>query len=424
MHAEVISIGDELLIGQVVNTNASFITARLDEIGIPTERVVTIGDTPESIRQQLQESLEKADLVVTTGGLGPTNDDVTKKVIAGFFGLGYEFNQESYERCKARFDRRGVQMPESNRSQGEVIAGSIVLQNTRGTAPGMILKDLKGYPGKYVVIMPGVPFEMEEMVRISVLPFFMPLSRLSIKHTTLMTAGIGESTLAEMIGDEKEWIGKGTSLAYLPHSAGVRLRVTTKGALQDEVEEANDASVAEVIKRVGKFLYATTDMLLEEYIGKLLKERGLRMTTAESCTGGLIANRITNIPGSSDYFDAGFVVYSNEAKVRSLGVSKETLDRFGAVSEEVAIEMAQGCLWKIGADIAISTTGIAGPGGATETKPVGMVCIGLVTNEKLGNQKIAKTMTFTSDRLRNKERFSEAALNLVRGVLTEGKASL
>jgi nicotinamide-nucleotide amidase len=419
MQAEVISIGDELLIGQVVNTNASFITARLDEIGIPTNRVVTVGDTPDSIRQQLQESLEKADLIVTTGGLGPTNDDLTKKVIADFFGLGYEFNQEAYDQCKARFDRRGVQMPESNRSQGEVISGSVVLQNTRGTAPGMILKDLKGYPGKYVVIMPGVPYEMEEMVRLSVQPFFIPLSRQCIKHTTLMTAGIGESTLSEMIGDEKEWIGKGSSLAYLPHSAGVRLRVTTRGALHDEVTEENEASVSEVVKRVGKFLYATTDMPLEEYVGKLLKDRGLRMSAAESCTGGLIAHRITNVPGSSDYFDAGFVVYSNEAKVRSLGVSSETLERFGAVSEEVAIEMAQGCLTKIGSDIAVSTTGIAGPGGATETKQVGMVCIGLVTNEKLGSRKIAKTMTFTSDRLRNKDRFSEAALNLIRTVLTE-----
>lgn len=421
MHAEVISIGDELLIGQVVNTNASFISARLDEIGIPTDRVVTIGDTAESIRHQLRESLEKADLLVITGGLGPTNDDVTKKVVADFFGLGYEFNQEMHDRNKARFAHRGIEVAESMRSQADVIAGSIVLQNTRGTAPGMILKDLKGYPGRYIVIMPGVPYEMEEMVRISVMPFFQPLSRLSIKHTTLMTAGIGETALSEMIGEEKEWITKGTSLAYLPHSAGVRLRVTTRGALQEEVAEANEAAVQEVVKRIGKFLYATTDMPLEEYVGKLLREQGLRMTTAESCTGGLIANRMTNIPGSSEYFDAGFVVYSNEAKVRSLGVSKETLERFGAVSEEVAIEMAQGCLTKIGADIAVSTTGIAGPGGATETKPVGMVCIGLVTGEKLGNQKIAKTMRFTSDRIRNKERFSEAALNLVRTVLVEGK---
>lgn len=424
MQAEVISIGDELLIGQVVNTNASFIAAKLDEIGIPTGRIVTIGDTPESISHQLAESLEKADLIITTGGLGPTNDDVTKKVIAEFFGLGCEFSEEAFRSCKAFFDRRGIKMSESNRSQGEVITGAIVLQNTRGTAPGMILKDLKGYPGKYVVIMPGVPYEMEAMVTLSVQPFFTPLSRQCIKHTTLMTAGIGESTLSEMIGDEKEWISKGTMLAYLPHSAGVRLRVTTRGTEQDDVAKANEAAVSELAKRVGKFLYATTDMPLEEYVGKLLRDRGLRMSAAESCTGGLIANRITNIPGSSDYFDASFVVYSNEAKMSALGVSKATLERYGAVSEEVAIEMAQGCLTKSGSDIAISTTGIAGPGGATETKPVGMVCIGLVTNEKLGNLKISKTMVFTNDRLRNKDRFSESALNMMRIALTESEPSV
>ena len=421
MQAELISIGDELLIGQVINTNASFITTKLDEIGIPTRRIVTVGDSPEIIQEQLAESLAKADLIVTTGGLGPTNDDLTKKVIADFFGLGYDFNEEAYQRCKARFDLRGVKMPESNRSQAEVIAGSIVLQNTRGTAPGMILKDPPNHPGKYIVIMPGVPYEMEEMVRVSVVPFLSPLSRQCIRHTTLMTAGIGESILAERIGNEREWIGEGSTLAYLPHSAGVRLRVTTRGTECADVERRNHAAVQELTRLIGKFLYATTDMPLEEYVGNLLKTHGLKLGIAESCTGGLISHRITNVPGSSDYFDEGFVTYSNHAKQASLNVREETIDRFGAVSEEVAIEMAKGCLEATGCDIAIATTGIAGPGGETATKPVGMVCIGLATGGKLDRQTRAKTMTYSTDRIRNKERFSEAALNLIRIALTESE---
>ncbi|ACF14227.1 competence/damage-inducible protein CinA [Chloroherpeton thalassium ATCC 35110] len=417
MLAEIISIGDELLIGQVVNTNATFISKCLDEIGISTRRILTVSDKPDCIERQLADSLSHADLVLTTGGLGPTHDDITKKIIADFFGLGYEFNEEAFERCKALFARRGREMPASNRSQGEVIEGSVVLQNTRGTAPGMILQNLPNYEGKFVVIMPGVPYEMQEMMRVSVVPFFQPHSKHFIKHTSLMTAGIGESTLAEQIGEVKAFLPDGSTLAFLPHSVGVRLRVSSKGENFQAVQKEH-AQVVDALKaRIGGYLYATTDMPLEEHIGELLKSRGLSIATAESCTGGLIANRLTNIPGSSAYFYQGFVTYSNEAKIKALGVREETLAAHGAVSEETAQEMAAGCLEKTGSDIAISTTGIAGPGGGTEIKPVGMVCIGVATSAKLGSRSFAKTMIFWADRLLNKERFSEAALNLVRELL-------
>jgi nicotinamide-nucleotide amidase len=308
-------------------------------------------------------------------------------------------------------------MPENNRSQAEVIKGSVVLQNSRGTAPGMILHHLPNYSGKYVVIMPGVPAEMQEMMRRDVVPYFAPLSQTYIKHTHLMTSGIGESRLAELIGDEKAFLTPGSTLAYLPQSASVNLRVTTKGTDRKQVEHENAAIVTYIAARIQKYLYATEEKPLEAFIGQLLQERGLTLATAESCTGGLIAHRITNVAGSSNYFIQSYVVYNNLAKVQTLGVRRETLEQHGAVSEEVALEMAKGCLEHSGADIALATTGIAGPGGGTETKPVGMVCLALVTNDKLGNQEKVKTLYFVKERLRNKELFAQAALDWLRRIL-------
>jgi len=417
MQLEILSIGDELLIGQVVNTNATFISKEFDNIGIATRRIVTVGDNKPIIQQELAHALGNADVVVITGGLGPTHDDVTKEAIAEFFGLGYEFNEEAYRNCLSIFERRGMPMPENNRSQAEVIKGSVVLQNSRGTAPGMILHHLPNYSGKYVVIMPGVPAEMQEMMRRDVVPYFAPLSQTYIKHTHLMTSGIGESRLAELIGDEKAFLTPGSTLAYLPQSASVNLRVTTKGTDRKQVEHENAAIVTYIAARIQKYLYATEEKPLEAFIGQLLQERGLTLATAESCTGGLIAHRITNVAGSSNYFIQSYVVYNNLAKVQTLGVRRETLEQHGAVSEEVALEMAKGCLEHSGADIALATTGIAGPGGGTETKPVGMVCLALVTNDKLGNQEKVKTLYFVKERLRNKELFAQAALDWLRRIL-------
>jgi nicotinamide-nucleotide amidase len=268
-----------------------------------------------------------------------------------------------------------------------------------------------------VIGMPGVPAEMQEMMRRDVVPYFASLSQTYIKHTHLMTSGIGESHLAELIGDEKAFLTPGTTLAYLPQTASVNLRVTTKGKDRKQVEQENAAVVAHIASRIQKYLYATEEKPLEAFIGQLLQERKLTLATAESCTGGLIAHRITNIAGASNFFVQSYVVYSNLAKMRTLGVKQETLERHGAVSEEVALEMAKGCLKNSGADIALSTTGIAGPGGGTETKPVGMVCLALVTNHKLGNQEKAKTLYFVKERLRNKELFAQAALDWLRQTL-------
>ncbi len=417
MQLEILSIGDELLIGQVVNTNATFISKEFDRIGIATRRVVTIGDDRRAIQQELEIALRSADIVAITGGLGPTHDDVTKDALAEFFGLEYEFNEEAYQNCLNIFERRGLRMPDSNRSQAMVFKGCMVLQNSCGTAPGMILHALPNYDGKYVVVMPGVPSEMQEMMHRSVIPYFAPLSKTFIKHTHLMTSGAGESHLAELIGDEKAFLTPGSTLAYLPQTSSVNLRVTTRGTNREQVERENAAIVATIAARIQKYLYATDEQSLEAFLGALLKQRGLSIATAESCTGGLIAHRLTNVPGSSHYFIQSYVVYNNLAKERTLGVRHEILEQFGAVSQEVALEMARGCLQRSGADIALATTGIAGPTGGTETKPVGMLCLALATTSKLGNQEKAKTLYFTKDRLRNKELFAQAALDWLRQIL-------
>ncbi|MBC8042232.1 MAG: competence/damage-inducible protein A [Rhizobacter sp.] len=414
MQAEIISIGDELLIGQVVNTNASFISEQLGRIGIDVKRITTVGDSDTDIKAALASSLAKFDIALITGGLGPTHDDITKKSVAEFFGLGFEFNDEAFENCKSIFARFGRPMPDSNRSQGEVIAGSLVLQNSCGTAAGMILHGLAGHDNKFVVIMPGVPYEMQAMMRLSIIPYFQPLSKTVIKHSVLMTTGIGESTLAELIGDEQKFLTATSTLAYLPSPTGVRLRISTRGTHAAAVENENASIVQAVSSRVEKFIYATDDVPIEALLGKLLKDRSLTIAVVESCTGGLVANRLTNIAGSSAYFLGGLIVYSNKSKQGLLGVQKETIARFGAVSEEVALEMAEGGLELTGGDIVLSTTGIAGPDGGTIEKPVGLVCLGLATSEKLDSLRITKKITFGDERLRNKERFSQAALDLAR----------
>lgn len=419
MKAEILCIGDELLIGQVINTNATEIAKQLEEIGVEVRRIVSAGDKKEIIQAEIANALAEVDLVIITGGLGPTHDDVTKIAVAEFFGRGMAWDEEAFQNCKRLFERRGVRMPEANRSQGEVIEGCIVVQNAQGTAPGMILKDLEGYDGKIVVLMPGVPYEMDAMMKKSIVPFLAPLSDTFVKHSVIMTAGIGESHLAELIGNEQEFLTPNSTLAYLPHTMGVRLRLTTRGRSQQSVVEENERVVGIITSRIKKFIFALDDLLLEEVVGKMLLERNMVLATAESCTGGQIANRITNISGSSSYFSQSYVVYNNHAKIQTLRVNPETLDAFGAVSEEVALEMLEGCLSESGADIAVATTGIAGPTGGTETKPVGMVCIAAGTSEKFGRVRRAKTFVFSQDRMRNKELFTQAALNIVRIVLTE-----
>ena len=408
MRAEIVSVGDELLKGQRVNTNAAFMAAALAGIGVPVGRIVACSDAEEEIVALFAESLERADIVLVTGGLGPTRDDRTKKAVQQLLGRGLELSEEAFATLSARAGQRGAEMTESLRDQAVVIEGSHVIANTKGTAAGMILQCGEQFQNHYLVLMPGVPSEMKAMMELTVLPFFAALSDTVICHTPIKTVGVGESTLAAMIVDIEDALPAGTTLAYLPHAAGVTLMISTLGREREVVERDNSTVVDAIVGRAGKFVYATREVSLEATIGEMLSAGKLTVAVTESCTGGLVASRLTDVPGSSSYFLQGFVVYSNQAKERSLGVPKETIESFGAVSEEVARAMALGCLEKSGADFALSTTGIAGPAGGSPEKPVGTLCLAIAN--KNSGILLSKTVLMHGDREVNKLRFSEAVL--------------
>jgi len=408
MRAEIVSVGDELLKGQRVNTNAAFMAVALSGIGVPVGRIVSCPDIEEEMVSVFAESLERADIVLVTGGLGPTRDDRTRKAVQQLLHRGLEMSKDAYENLAGRMKKRGLELSASLRDQAMVIEGSHVIANTKGTAAGMIIRCGERFYDHYLVLMPGVPSEMQAMMELTVIPYFASLSSLVIRHTPVKTLGIGESTLAAMIVDIEDHLPQGTTLAYLPHAAGVNLMISSIGRKQEEVDSDNRSIVDAILKRAGKFIFATSDVTLEETIGALLSSRGMTVAVAESCTGGLVASRLTDVPGSSLYFLQGFVVYSNQAKQKTLGVNKDLIESFGAVSDEVARAMAKRCLEISGADIAVSTTGIAGPSGGSPEKPVGMVCLAIAT--KLSGTVLSKTLFMHGDRESNKFRFSEAAL--------------
>lgn len=419
MKAVIISIGDELLKGHRVNTNAPFIARQLGAIGIPVSRIITCSDDPQSIRDSIISALEESEAVLMTGGLGPTNDDRTRKSVQELLGRELVFDEPSFERIADMFRRRRRPVTEAMRSQAMVIEGSVVIPNTKGTAPGMIIECAPQFAGRYLVLMPGVPVEMEAMMQLTVIPFFEPLSGAFIRHTPIMTMGIGESQLADMIAHIEKTLPPGTTLSYLPHAAGVSLMVSTSGSHKEEVDAENRQVVDAIVERAGSLVYAVKEARLEEVVIETLLERGQTVAVAESCTGGLVASRLTDVAGSSGCFLQGLVTYSNEAKVALLGVEAATIERHGAVSEPVAEQMARGCLERSGADIAAATTGIAGPGGGSPEKPVGTVCIAVASRSAAGEVIVdVSTLSMHGDRQQNKARFSEAAL---RGLLVRLK---
>lgn len=414
MIAEIISIGDELLTGQKVNTNAGFICSALVGAGIGVKRIIACADSEDAIVDQFTDSLRRSDIAIVTGGLGPTRDDRTKQSAQRFLKRSLVLDEEVYTRTVEHYRSRGREPSAYLKHNAMIIDGATVIPNEKGLAPGMIISCEEGGQERYIVLMPGVPQEMKAMMRSTVVPFFSGKSSDHIVHSHIKTTGVGETALAEIVREIEDDLPDGTSLAYLPHTAGVDLRVSSIGSDKEVVESDNRITVDAIARRAKAFVYATTDISLEECIGRLLVSAGMRITTAESCTGGLIATRLTDVSGSSQYFEQGYVVYSNNAKEETLGVRIQTLVLHGAVSEEVAAEMAEGSLLKTGADIAVSATGIAGPGGGTEKKPVGMVCLGLASRKKNGDIEVETTTFYThGDRLRNKIRFSEAALRIV-----------
>ncbi len=405
--AAVLTIGDEILIGQVTNTNAAFMGQKLSEIGLEVTRMIVVGDDYDEILESFGEYREKFDVVLVTGGLGPTHDDITKKVVSDFFNAPLVVDEGVLKNVRDRLAARGIAIRKVNEDQALVPKGCEVLMNHWGTAPGMLFDD----GAKFFAVMPGVPHEMQNIMKEYILP------RLKTKtigqvitHKVLRTTGIAESSLYELLGDIDALLGGKAKLAFLPSQFGVRLRITVKAASPVEADSIIADVEGKIRSRAAKYIYSDGEVEIEETLGKLLSERRLTISIAESCTGGYISHRVTNVSGSSAYFDRGVVTYSNKAKLELLHVPELLLAQFGAVSEEVARAMAEGVRAVSSTDVGISVTGIAGPTGGTPEKPVGLVYIGLA--DSAGT--VVERRLMPDDRLRFKDRVSQAALELLR----------
>jgi nicotinamide-nucleotide amidase len=406
MKAAVIAIGDELLIGQVINSNAAFIAEKLDAAGISVEKLITVGDDEEVIMKTVGESYDQHDIVCLTGGLGPTHDDVTRGAICKFFKTDLISDEEALENVRRIIKHRNVPLTKLNEEQALVPRGCDVMQNPHGTAPGYFFHR----EGKHIAVMPGVPHEMKAMMERYVTPYFQqhPVGQV-IRHRTIMTTGIPESFLFQQLGDLDKLL-EGAKLAFLPAPTGVRLRISVKEKDEATANKKLQRVEEGIQKKAAKYIYGVEDEELEQVLGRMLTERKLTIAVAESCTGGLITDKITDVPGSSNYCERGIVAYSNQSKIEHLKVPKELIENHGAVSTEVAKAMAQGVRQLAGTDIGVSSTGIAGPTGGSAERPVGLVWIGYSDR----NETLAVKFNFGDDRRRVKERAAQAALELVR----------
>ena len=374
MNAIVISIGDELLIGQTMNTNAGWMGAALNRNGVELKEVLTISDNEFAIKEALSYTESKADLVLITGGLGPTKDDITKKVFAEYFDTPLIENKEALENVEVFFRRYNREMLSVNRLQALVPKGSEMLLNKVGTAPGMWMEQR----GVVFVSMPGVPSEMKYLMENEVLPkiklrFKLPV----IFHQTMMTQGIGESYIAQEISDIEDELPKHIKLAYLPSPGIVKLRLSGRGTEELSLVKEIEAIFAKIEARISKHVFSKREAQLQEILNQLLTEKELTISTAESLTSGALASRITSVPGASEYFKGSIVAYTNNVKIEQLGVVKNVIRQKGVVSKEVVEQMARGAQVLFGTDYALSTSGIAGPDGGTDENPVGTVWIGI-----------------------------------------------
>jgi nicotinamide-nucleotide amidase len=405
--AEIITVGDELLIGQTVDTNSAWMGMQLSMRGINVNRITSVSDRREKIISSLDEALGRVQLVLMTGGLGPTSDDITKETLAEYFGSRLVSDPRVLADITERITKRNLEMNENNRRQALVPECCKVLANHGGTAPGMLFE--KG--GKIVISMPGVPSEMKMIMEEHVLPMVSGMTGgRTIVHRNIMTYGTFEAKLAERLEGFESQLPSGVRLAYLPAHGVIKLRLTGTGENGPEVRQAVEEQVRKLYEIIPDVIYGENEVTLEETIGRLLFDKNLTISTAESCTGGRIASLITSVPGSSSWFTGSVVAYDNSIKTKVLGVSHETISRFGAVSEETAREMAQGMLRLAKTDYAIAVTGIAGPDGGTPEKPVGTVWIAIAS----ANGVTAEKHRFADDRVINISRSAYTALNLLR----------
>jgi len=414
MLAEIITIGDEILIGQIVDTNSAYIARELNSTGIRVKQISSVSDDKQHILTALDEASRRADIILITGGLGPTKDDITKKTIAEYFGVGMVEDKDVLENVTNIFARYNRPLLEVNRQQAQVPENCVVMLNKNGTAPGMWFNE----KGKIYISMPGVPHEMMYMMEDSVIPKLKSTLKLPfIIHKTILTVGEGESFLAERIADIEDSLPSYIKLAYLPKLGQVRLRLSGYGEDETFIKNEVNKYAALIVTRVANVVAAEEDIPIEKVILNYMTAKGLTLSVAESCTGGYISHLLTQHAGSSKVFFGGAISYSYELKETLLGVKHETLEHFGAVSKETVIEMVEGALANFKSDYALAVTGIAGPDGGMPEKPVGTVWIAVASAGKT----VAKKLTFGNKRLQNIERSAISALNMLNTLLHESE---
>ena len=405
--ASIVTIGDELLIGQVIDTNSAWMGQELSRSGIDVIRRFAVGDEKKEIISALDDARSISNIILITGGLGPTKDDITKHTLCEYFNSTLVFDEAIYEMVKGFFDRFKRPMPASNRGQAEVPDNCIPIKNYNGTAPGMWFD----IAGKVFVSMPGVPWEMKLMMKDFVVPRLIErFETPHIIHKTILTQGIGESLLAEKISDIENDFPPGFKLAYLPYLSSVRLRISAHGDDVATLQHTIDELSGRLHERIGEYIWGYDDDKLEAVVGKILLDRHKTLSTAESCTGGLIAYRLASVAGASEYFYGSVVSYSNTVKKEVLGVRDQTLQKSGAVSEETVREMVTGLLSAMKTDYAIAVSGIAGPDGGTPEKPVGTTWIAVADREKT----VTRHFHFPGNRERNMDLAAINALSLLR----------
>jgi nicotinamide-nucleotide amidase len=406
MLAEIITIGDEILIGQIVDTNSAWMAQQLNLIGIKVKQVTSISDDADHIVEALAFAQNRAKVILITGGLGPTKDDITKYTLARYFNMGFRRDEETLKHIEGIFERLKRPMIDLNRQQADVPNGCTVIQNKNGTAPCMWFES----DCNIIVCMPGVPFEMMYLMQDEILPRLKNAYKLPfIVHKTILTANIGESFLATEIESIENNLPPHIKLAYLPKLGQVRLRLSATGEDEQLLINEVEQSAQLIINKIRPYVVAENDIALEKAVLDMMEGKGLTLSTAESCTGGYIAHLITKHPGSSVVYKGGAVVYSNDLKQSVLGVSKTTLESYGAVSEPTVREMAQGALDHFKTDYAVSVSGIAGPGGDTPDKPVGTVWIAVASKQGI----VSKPFKFGNKRVQNIERSASAALMMI-----------
>lgn len=406
-NAEIITIGDEILYGQTLDTNSHWMSGALDEINIKVHQKTTIGDTEEHILTSLKEAESRADVILITGGLGPTNDDLTKPTLAKYFGVGLVRNEEALQEIKDLFFRAGREMSELNEKQADLPTNCLKITNHVGTAPGMWFEA----NNKIFISMPGVPYEMKHMMERNLLPKLREkFNEEVIHHRIVKTIGVPESTLAEQIKDWEDHLPTHQKLAYLPTFGQVKLRLTSTGTNLNTLKKETEEQVEQLLPLISKHVFGYDNEELEEVLGNMLKAQNATIATAESCTGGQIAAAFTSVPGSSAYFKGSVVAYDNQVKIDQLEVDPSAIQAHGAVSEEVVKQMAENVRKLLKTDVGLATSGIAGPDGGTPEKPVGTIWLGYSDKDKT----VAKKVQFTKNRQMNIQFGVMSALNLFR----------